>query len=400
MQEDARLQTPDARRAVFRRAIRVHPRRGRPCGWTTLDPVPWHADGFFTGDGDDPGGFLDYHTGCVYPQDAASQVPVRLLAPQTGETIIDTCAAPGSKSTQIGLALGDDGLVVCCDAATPRRRVLIENAARQGVACAVITPMPLEALAIKHPRCADAVLVDAPCSGHEERSPKQVARMALRQGGILAQAATLVRPGGRLVYSTCTAYRDENEGVITGFLARHPGWLVVPSTLPACDADQEGLGALRLSPERQGTEPFFACLLRAPGDAAISGSLTGRAPDPSSVLQPWLPSSPLTAWRRGNAWFAATPQAACCALPSEARGILLGHGDELKLEPWAAQALIERGAAAATITHADACRLWAGEPWADGDGMALVKTDHGAPLGLASGGRLQMPSRLHRAGLR
>ena len=384
----------------FRRAIRRHPRRGQPSGWSVLEMVPWNPGGFFTGEGDDPGGFLDYHTGCIYPQDAASQVPVLLLEPQPGEIIVDACAAPGSKSTQIGLALGDDGLLVCCDAAPPRRRVLAENCARQGIACAVVTPMSLEHLAAKHPHCADAVLVDAPCSGHEERSAKQVARMALRQGGILHLAATLVRPGGRLVYSTCTAYREENEGVITEFLIKHPGWRVTPRTLLGCDADLDNLGGLRLSPERQGSEPFFACRLQAPGDEPVNNSLTGLTPELNDILSRWLPASPLSAWRRGNAWFAASRQAACCALPSEARGILLGHGDDMKLEPWAAQALIERGAPAIEISHENACRLWAGEASAEDETTSLMKTNRGAPLGLVDKGRLLLPSRLRRAGLR
>jgi hypothetical protein len=288
--------------------------------------------------------------------------------------------------------------------------VLCENLARQGISCAVVTPMPIDLLAKKHPGCADAVLVDAPCSGHETRSAKQVARMALRQGSILAQAATLVRPGGRLVYSTCTAYRDENEGVVLAFLASHPGWCVQPAALPGCDADLDQLGAIRLSCERQHTEPFFACLLRAPGDADASGTLAGREPPANNLLQQHLPVSGLITWQRGNAWFAASRQAARCALPSEARGILLGHGDDLKWEPWAIQALIERGAQAITIPHADACRLWSGESWpCEAETVqrhqGFARTEHGAPLGLLAhdgtgGARLMLPSRLRRAGLR
>jgi hypothetical protein len=112
-------------------------------------------------------------------------------------------------------------------------------------------------------------------------------------------------------------------------------------------------------------------------------------------------------WRRGNAVFAGTAQAASCALPSEARGLLLGHGEgeRFRLEPWSAQALIERGAAAVVVSHADAIRLWAGEeldlPIAR---PALARTASGGPLGELAGAsgrwRLDIPSRMRRTGLR
>lgn len=398
----AALPDGDALRASlpgpFRRAIRVHPRRGTPTGWGALAPVPWAPTGRFHAADIDPATRLDYHTGCAYPQDAASQLPVALLAPQPGEVVVDVCAAPGSKATQIGLALGDDGLLVCCDASAPRRAVLAENLARQGVACALVTPLPVHRLA-ERAGCADAVLLDAPCSGHEPRSGRQVARMAERQLALLAGAAALVAPGGRLVYSTCTPYRDEDEGVVERFLAAHDGWAAEPVAVPGCDAGLAGPG-LRLWPQRQASEPFYACRLRAP-ERGRRTALDGRLPAREPVAH--LPAS-LTAWRRGDLVLAATPACAACALPSEARGIVLGRGAPLRLDPWGAQALIERGAPATTVAHADALRLWAGEALAlDAPDDALLVTDAGAPLGVAERGtdgvRLRLPSRLRRQGL-
>ena len=388
----------------FRRALRLHPRRGMPQGWGVLEPVPWSALARFTTADCDPGGFLDYHTGTIYPQDAASQVPVLLLAPVPGEVIIDTCAAPGSKSTQIGIALGDDGLLVCCDSAAPRRRILAENFARQGVACSIVTPMPVHVLAERHPHVADGVLVDAPCSGHESRSAKQVVRMAERQLALVNEAARLVRGGGRLVYSTCTPYVGENEGVVQEFLKAHPGWQVEPMSLPGCDADLAGLGALRLWPQRQGAEPFFACRLRAPADLPAYDSLRGREPVADPLLARWLPGSALRCWSNGRTRFIASAQAAACALPSEARGLVLVHGENSELEPWAAQALIERGAPSQVVERAHALRLWAGEHLDLPGDEGLISTSAGAPLGVLGGAsgarRLRLPSRLFRAGLR
>jgi 16S rRNA C967 or C1407 C5-methylase (RsmB/RsmF family) len=391
-----------------RRAIRIHPRRGGPTGWGALGPVPWHAAGRFTAADADPGGFLDHHTGAIYAQDAASQLPVVLLAPRPGETVVDVCAAPGSKSTQIGLALGDQGLLICCDAAPPRRRILAENLSRQGIAAALVTPMPVHVLSARHPGCADAVLVDAPCSGASERSSRQLARMAERQGELLALASRLVRAGGRLVYSTCTPYREEDEGVVAAFLARHPGWTVVHAVQPGCDGDLGQAGGLRLWPQRQGTETFFACLLQAP-DAGEGGGapLAGMLPEACAELGRSLPQSDLHCWRRGGAVFIGTAAVAACALPSEARGLILGHGEgeRFRLEPWAAQALIERGAAAVRVSHQDAIRLWAGEELAIAAAAGeLVATESGAPLGVVAGAtgtrRLDIPSRMRRSGLR
>ena len=409
MRDDPFAELPDsaALRAAlarpFRRAIRVHPRRGSPSGWGELAPVPWTPAGRFHPDAVDPGSRLDYHTGCAYPQDASSQLPVVLLDPQPGEVVIDCCAAPGSKATQIGLALGDDGLLVCLDASPPRRTVLAENLARQGVACALVTPLPLHRFAERSPGCADAVLVDAPCSGHEERSARQVTRMAQRQLALLADAARLVAPGGRLVYSTCTPYRAEDEGVILAFLAAHDGWAVERVVAPGCDSDLADLGAVRLWPHRQGSEPFFACRLRAPADGHRS-SLAGSAPEPADDLRRWLPTTLLTAWRRGDLLFMASAACAACALPSEARGLIVGRGTPLRPDPWGAQALIERGAPAVAVSHADAIALWAGGGIdAAVDDVALLRTAEGGPLGVAERAdgrtRLRLPSRMRRSGL-
>jgi len=120
-------------------------------------------------------------------------------------------------------------------------------------------------------------------------------------------------------------------------------------------------------------------------------------PQQLTELQAFLPHASWHVWRHGDLLFAGSPQAASCALPSDARGIIVGRGTTLKWEAWGAQAVIERGALAQSISHADACRLWAGEARDVPDG--LLRTEAGAPLGVYSDGRLRIPSRMCRTGL-
>jgi hypothetical protein len=165
-----------------------------------------------------------------------------------------------------------------------------------------------------------------------------------------------------------------------------------------------------LWPQRQGCEAFFACRLRAPGDVSDrttgSAALAGVLPPAHAELERWLPAQRdaggLHCWERAGTLFAASVAAASCALPAEARGLRLGRlrGGRCDLEPWAAQALIERGAEAETVTRAEACAMWAGCVSVPHGSGTLLRTAEGAPLGLVAGdGRLDLPSRLRRFGL-
>ena len=260
---------PDAMRSAltkaFRRAVRLHPRRGQLShAWQDIVQIPWAPNGYFHADHENPGQFLDYHTGTIYPQDAASQLPPALLAPQAGEIILDACAAPGSKTTAAGLALDDSGCVIAVDKNASRRKVIRETAARQGLINVAVTPLSLQELSETSLQ-VDAAMVDAPCSGHEKRSSKQVHKMSAIQQGILEQAAALVRAGGRMVYSTCTMYEAENETVVQDFLQRHDDWSL--ERIEINGLGQSAEFGLRISPLQYGTEPFFCALLHKSGSA-------------------------------------------------------------------------------------------------------------------------------------
>ena len=158
--------------------------------------------------------------------------PAELLDPRPGERVLDLCAAPGGKSTQLAGKLAGEGLLVCNEIHPKRAGILASNIERLGIANALVLNEHPARLAERFPEFFDRVLVDAPCSGEgmfrkhdaafEDWSPETVAMCARRQAEILDCAAAMLRPGGRLVYSTCTFSPEENEGSIAGFLSRHP----------------------------------------------------------------------------------------------------------------------------------------------------------------------------------
>jgi 16S rRNA (cytosine967-C5)-methyltransferase len=206
--------------------------------------------------------------GAIYTQDEASQLVAHVVGAREGERVLDVCAAPGSKTTQI--AAGAGALVVAGDLHGHRLRVVRESAARQGLENiqtvaydAEGAPLPFAAGAF---RC---VLVDAPCTGtgtlrHNPEirwriTPADVAELALRQSRILANAARMVRTGGRLVYSTCSLEPEENESVVVAFLAGHPEFRQVRADAPAALLTEAG--AARTFPHRDDADGFYVAVM-------------------------------------------------------------------------------------------------------------------------------------------
>ena len=203
--------------------------------------------------------------GKVYVQDEASQLVGLQLDVQPGQCVLDLCAAPGSKTTHIaGLSL-DSAVIVAADLHEHRLRTLVSAAEIQGlgsIRCLALDglqPLPFP------DGTFDCVLVDAPCSGTgtlrrnpEIRwriSPADIEDLARRQKQLLFNAARVVRPGGRLIYSTCSVERDENEDVVQTFLENNETFRLTALTLN--DALKTSLGKGRTWPQRQGTDGFF-----------------------------------------------------------------------------------------------------------------------------------------------
>ena len=198
-----------------------------------LKKVPFCANGFELCDAEfRPSTDPLHHAGAYYMQEPSAMSAVTALSPQAGEWILDTCAAPGGKSTQIAAALGGTGLLWCNEFVAGRAKILQQNLERCGVTNAVVSNSDVPSLCDGFEGAFDAVLVDAPCSGEGmfRKEPEALSQWSMdniclcadRQQTILDAAATAVREGGRLVYSTCTFAPEENECQIGRFLLTHP----------------------------------------------------------------------------------------------------------------------------------------------------------------------------------
>lgn len=199
--------------------------------------------------------------------------PVALLDPQPGERVCDLCAAPGGKTTQIAGRMAGEGFLLCNEINPKRAKILSRNVERLGVSNALVTNENPQNLAKRYTGYFDRVLIDAPCSGEgmfrkEEAavtdwSQETVEMCARRQAEILDSGACLVRPGGRLVYSTCTFAPEENEHAVEQFLQRHPEF--EPDAVDAPWFAPGENSTFRLWPHKLMGEGHFAAVLRKKG---------------------------------------------------------------------------------------------------------------------------------------
>lgn len=253
-----------------------------------LEPVLWEKNGFYYQEADRPGRHLFHEAGVYYIQEASAMVPALCMEAGPGERILDLCAAPGGKSTQLGAAMQGEGLLVCNEIHPDRAKVLSENIERMGISNAIVTNETPQALSEVFWEYFDKILVDAPCSGegmfrkNEEAcaqwSMENVELCAKRQDEILDCAAKMLRPGGRLVYSTCTFAPEENEGSVSRFLNRNPAfYLVEPAGYEGMEGGRkewvreaaEGIEkTLRIFPHKVKGEGHFAAVFEKEKEGA------------------------------------------------------------------------------------------------------------------------------------
>ena len=232
------------------------------------EAVPWEERARYLPALSRAGGGILHEAGAWYLQEASAMIPARVLAPRRGDRVLDLCAAPGGKSTQLSGLIGEEGLLVCNEVVPSRARVLSSNLERMGCRNTVAVSALPEKLSARWPGYFDRILVDAPCSGEgmfrrhpEARSEWNADSPRLchaRQLLILNEAAKMLRGGGRLVYSTCTFNSLENEETVRVFLAEHPAFRLVPFSVPGVG---ECEGMLHIFPHLVRGEGHFAALL-------------------------------------------------------------------------------------------------------------------------------------------
>lgn len=265
----------------------------RELGWN-LSPVPWCVEGYYYQPQDQPGRHPWHEAGVYYIQEPSAMSAVELLDVRPGQKICDLCAAPGGKTTQIAGKMQGRGLLVSNEFYGNRAKILSQNVERMGIANTVVLNESTEHLAQVFSDFFDRVLVDAPCSGEgmfrkepeavQEWSIENVALCAGRQQEILNHAAGMLKPGGVLVYSTCTFAPEENEQCICRFLEDHPefsvgtsetgekyfehgqaAWAALEAGSIRKDIKAQAAKSYRLWPHKLHGEGHFAVQLRKAG---------------------------------------------------------------------------------------------------------------------------------------
>jgi len=243
-----------------------------------IEPVSWCTDGFYYLDSQPPSRNPLYHAGLYYIQEPSAMSAAAILNPQPGDKVLDLCASPGGKSTQIASALNGEGLLVANDVNYGRMPQLVRNIEMAGVKNAIILCETPARLATRFPVYFDKILVDAPCSGEGmfRKDPEAIiswdrnksARLAVIQKEILRDAAKMLAIGGYLAYSTCTFSPTENEDVINDFLEQNPDFESVCINHEHFGVSPANMGlvtdnvhAARIWPHKHRGEGHFVALL-------------------------------------------------------------------------------------------------------------------------------------------
>lgn len=237
-----------------------------------MEKIPWIPNGFYYGDDIKPAKDPYYYAGLYYLQEPSAMTPASTLPISPGDRVLDLCAAPGGKSTELGAKLKGQGILISNDVSNSRAKALLKNLELAGITNFCVTSETPEKLSRYFPEFFDKILVDAPCSGEGmfrkerdmvkdwmERGPSHYAKI---QKEIMSEAVKMLKPGGYLMYSTCTFSMDEDEGTVRYILEKFPDMGLL--SLPKFEGASGGIGlsgCLRLFPHKLKGEGHFIALM-------------------------------------------------------------------------------------------------------------------------------------------
>ena len=266
--------------------------------------VPWISNGFTYGEEAQPSRDPYYFAGLYYLQEPSAMTPASRLPVEPRDRVLDLCAAPGGKATELGARLGGQGLLVANDISASRARALLKNLEMAGIPNIYVTGEDPKRLRAALPEFFDKILVDAPCSGEgmfrrdpqmirswQERGPEYYSGI---QKKLVLQAADMLRPGGMMMYSTCTFDPEENEGTVAWLLKKRPDMRLVPMDgYGGFSRGRRGLAeCVRIFPHKMTGEGHFLALLKKNGQAPLrpmdgTGS-DGLPPEAEDFLREWV----------------------------------------------------------------------------------------------------------------
>lgn len=267
-----------------------------------VTPIPWIENGYFYQEDCRPSRCPLYQAGLYYLQEPSAMTPASRIPVNPGEYVLDMCAAPGGKATALGAALKGRGLLVANDISTSRARALLRNVELFGISNVFVANEPPEKLTRTFPEFFHKIILDAPCSGEgmfrkEEAlaldwTPEKSRELSLIQRELLLNGFDMLRPGGLLLYSTCTFSPDEDEGSVSYLLENRPEaeleempWYEGFSKgIPSAGNNDERLSrCIRIFPHKMNGEGHFMALIRKPGTASDGLFPPHTKPDKNAV---------------------------------------------------------------------------------------------------------------------
>lgn len=328
-----------------------------------LKPIKFLNDAYVIENGHGVGNHFTHQLGLIYIQEIASMIPVIVLEPKPDDVVLDLCAAPGSKTTQIAQLMGNKGLIVANEIDYKRISSLIHNVKKCGLLNEVLISIPGEKIGDVLPNYFDKILLDAPCSaeGTIRKSKKvlyhwgvkNIQKMSRIQKGLIVSAFRALKPGGIMVYSTCTIAPEENEGVIDYLLKKFPEAEILPVNIPDFKVrqgiirwekdiyDSRVRNCIRILPQDNDTAPFFIAKMTKIGRPQLRPGYHGKIEYQNKVIDLFskqydIASSRFSGYavfQRQDKYFISTPESyAFIEISGIRKGLEIGriYGTNLK----------------------------------------------------------------------